>query len=143
MQKTKLGVSLGILGTAVYFSAFFSGWIALILLGGYILLFEENPWLKKCVIKAAILCLGFDLVINLVEIIPELMNMCYFLGQVFNKFIQYEKLTNVINFIKSGFMLLEKILFILLGIKAMHQGTIRLPIVDSLMDKYMDRIQEK
>lgn len=142
MQKTRLGVSVGILGAVLYLGTYFSGWIALLLLGGYILLFEENPWLKRCAVKAAALLLTFELVINVIEIIPEIMNICFYFMQIFNKIIRYEKLTIIVDFVKSTLQIIEKILFVLLGIKAIHQGTVRIPIVDSLVDKYMDRPQQ-
>lgn len=58
-MKTKLGISVGLLGTMVYFAALFGGYTPVILLAGYVLLFEENEWLKKAAIKAVAL-FGFD-----------------------------------------------------------------------------------
>ncbi len=46
MQKTKLGVSVALMGAALYFLGLFSGYVALIILAGYVLLMEENVWLK-------------------------------------------------------------------------------------------------
>ncbi len=45
MQKTKLGVSVALMGAALYFLGLFSGYVALIILAGYVLLMEENVWL--------------------------------------------------------------------------------------------------
>lgn len=51
-MKTKLGISAGLLGAAVFFLALVGGWIPTILVAGYILLFEANDWLKNCAVKA-------------------------------------------------------------------------------------------
>lgn len=47
MEKTKLGVSVGIFGAFLYVAALFGGYIAITLLAGYVLLMESNEWLKK------------------------------------------------------------------------------------------------
>ena len=44
MQKTKLGISVGLLGAAIYFMGLFGGYLVAVLLAGYILMFEENEW---------------------------------------------------------------------------------------------------
>ena len=43
-MKTKLGVSVGILGAATYFLGLFSGYTVLALVVGYILLCEQDSW---------------------------------------------------------------------------------------------------
>ena len=55
MQKTKLGISVGLLGAAIYFTSLFSGYLVPVILTGYVLLFEENDWLRKNAVKAVAL----------------------------------------------------------------------------------------
>lgn len=45
MQKTRLGISVGMLGAAIYLTGLFSGYLVVVLMVGYVLLFEENSWL--------------------------------------------------------------------------------------------------
>lgn len=53
MQKTKLGISVGLLGAIIYFTSLFgSSYLIAILLCGYILLVEDNPWLRKTSVKS-------------------------------------------------------------------------------------------
>lgn len=47
MKKTKLGISVGLLGAMLFFSCYFGGYTIAIIIAGYVLLFEENAWLKK------------------------------------------------------------------------------------------------
>ena len=47
MQKTRLGISVGMLGAAIYLTGLFSGYVVAVLMAGYVLLFEENSWLRR------------------------------------------------------------------------------------------------
>lgn len=47
MSKTKLGISTTLLAALAYFAGGFSGYLLLFLVAGYVLLKEEDEWLKK------------------------------------------------------------------------------------------------
>lgn len=64
MQKTRLGISVGLLGAAIYFMGLFSGYLLAVLLAGYVLLFEENSWLRKNAVKAMSVMAVFSLLIK-------------------------------------------------------------------------------
>ncbi len=44
MQKARLGVSVGLLGSAMYLISLFSGFLPAVVLGGYVFLCEQNVW---------------------------------------------------------------------------------------------------
>lgn len=71
MQKTKIGVSVGLLGAAIYFMGLFSGYLTVVLLIGYVLLFEENEWLRKSAVKAVALMVVFSLAAAVMNLIPN------------------------------------------------------------------------
>ena len=52
MNKTKLGITTGLLAALAYFTGCFSGYLLLFLVAGYVLLKEEDEWLRKNVVKA-------------------------------------------------------------------------------------------
>lgn len=52
MQKTRMGISVGLMGAATYLCGLFGGLMVTVVIAGYILLFEENAWLKR----AAVIC---------------------------------------------------------------------------------------
>ena len=58
MEKTKLGISVCLMGALVFLSGYL-GITALVLVGGYVLLKEESEKLKKCVAYALVLYLAF------------------------------------------------------------------------------------
>lgn len=74
MQKSKLGVSVALMGAALYFLGLFSGYVALIILAGYVLLMEENVWLKKTAVKSVALLMLFSLILSVLGLIPSLVN---------------------------------------------------------------------
>lgn len=71
MEKTKLGVSVGIFGAFLYVAALFGGYIAITLLAGYVLLMESNEWLKKTAVKAVATLACFSFLSLLIGLIPD------------------------------------------------------------------------
>lgn len=55
MQKTRMGISVGLMGAATYLCGLFGGLMVTVVIAGYILLFEENAWLKRAAVKSVAL----------------------------------------------------------------------------------------
>lgn len=83
MQKTRLGISVGMLGAAVYLTGLFSGYLVAILIAGYVLLLEENGWLKRSVVKAVSLMVFFSFITVLINLIPDAMNCISYIASMF------------------------------------------------------------
>ncbi len=137
MQKTKLGISVGLLGAAIYFLGLFSGYLVAVLLVGYVLLFEENEWLKKAAVKAVSLMVFFTFIIVIINLIPNVISFINHVVSMFGGNFYIGFISNLINAIVSAIDIIEKVLFIGLGVKALGQGTITVPVVDNLINKYM------
>ena len=87
MQKTKLGLSVGLLGGIIYFaSAFGGGYRVALLLCGYVLLVEDNPWLRKTSVKAVLLLILFSLISFVLSLIPDIWQTITNLLMAFNKY---------------------------------------------------------
>lgn len=139
MQKTKLGISVGLLGAIIYFaSAFGGGYIAALLLCGYVLLVEDNPWLRKTSVKAVLLLVLFSLISAVLNLIPEAWGTVTNLLMIFEKYPSSNFITGINAAINSVITIVQSILFVILGLKAFNQGTIRLSVIDKLIDKFMD-----
>ena len=52
MEKSKLGISVGLLAALLYFLGLLSGYLVTVLVAGYILVAESNLWLRKSAVKA-------------------------------------------------------------------------------------------
>lgn len=137
MQKTKLGISVGLLGAAIYFTGLFSGYLVAVILAGYVLLCEDNEWLRKSAVKAVALMVFFSLLTILVNLIPDIIGCLDNLFGMFGGKFSINVLTCIVNMVVSALDIIKKILFVGLGIKALDQGTIAFPVVDRLINKYM------
>lgn len=138
MQKTKLGIAVGALGAITFFAGFFGGYLAAIVLAGYALLFEENAWLKRSVVKAVVLMVFFSVTVAIINVIPDLLEFVGNIASVFNGNFSIIKVNQVVNVVVSGLNLVEKVLFLGLGVKALSQGTIVIPFIDKKVSKYID-----
>lgn len=138
MQKTKLGISVGLMGAGLYFF----GLISLIpgfLLAGYVLLMEENDWLKRTAVKMIVIVLGFGLLsagVGLIQdvflIINNILGWIPFLHfSIGVPFHLDSILSYAISFVKT-------IVLIILGFKALSAGSMKVGFADKLVSKHMD-----
>lgn len=137
MQKTKLGVSVGLLGAAVYLAGLFSGYLAVILLAGYVLLVEDNLWLRRAAVKAAAILMIFSFATAVIGLIPDAIDLINGLLQIFGSHFSIAVVSNIVSFIKSILSVIQKVLLLALGVKALNQGDVAVPVVDDLINKYM------
>lgn len=138
MQKTKLGISVAVLGAAVYFTGLFSGYLITIVLAGYILLMEENVWLKKAAVKSVALMICFSILSAVLGLIPDVIGFVDSIFNIFGGSFHISVLTNIVYMLRDGLDLVEKVLFLLLGLKALNQGTIKVPVIDKFVEKCME-----
>lgn len=137
MQKTKLGVSVGLLGAAIYFMGLFSGYLVAILLAGYVLLCEDNEWLKKSAVKAVSVMVLFSFLVTVVNLIPNAISIIDYIVSMFGGNFYVAFLSNLVSAVVAVLDIIEKLVLLGLGAKALNQGTITIPVVDRLINKYM------
>lgn len=137
MQSTRLGITAGALGAATYLAGFFGGYVVVALLAGYVLLFEESAWLRRCVVKAVVLMLFFSFLIGCINLVPDILGVISNFVSIFGGSFKISILNNIVSCITSILTILEKILILGLGIKATRQETIVIPFFDSKVSEYM------
>lgn len=137
MQKTRLGISVGVLGAAIYFAGLFGGYLVAVVMAGYVLLFEGNEWLKKNAVKAVATMMLFSLLTVAINLIPNAVTFINNVAGIFGESFSIAPLTRVVSAITNILDIIEKVLFIGLGLKAINQGSITVPVVDKLINKYM------
>jgi len=71
------------------------------------------------------------LIPNAIGVIDSVLNV--FGGNLYLAFV-----SNIIDVLDKVLVLAEKLLFIILGLKAFNQGNISVPVIDKLINKYMD-----
>lgn len=138
MKKTRLGISVGLMGFIMYIAIGFGGYIPMILLAGYILLFESNEWLKKSAIKAAVLLVAFSLINGALDLIPSVISFVNSIFVVFNSYFTLSVVTNIIGVIESAVSLMKAVLFIIFAVKSLTQGTVDIKPLDKFINKHSD-----
>lgn len=137
MQKTKFGISVGMLGAAIYFMGLYGGYLITGLLAAYVLLFETNEWLKKTAVKAVVLMVCFSIMSTVIYLLPDVIDIISNIAGLFGGAF-FINIISRLSIIASGVLAIaEMVLFIGLGLKALTQGSITVPVVDKVINKYM------
>ena len=137
MQKTRLGISAGMLAAAIYLSGLFSGYWLAIFLAGYVLLFEANQWLKISAVKAVCLMMCFSFLTTVINLVPNVLDTIADFGHAFGSISTFSQADAFFYAVIGVIDIIQKIVFLALGLKALNQGAISLPVVDKLISKYM------
>lgn len=138
MQKTKLGISVGLLGAIVYLTGLWGGYFTAALLSGYILLAESNAWIKKTSVKMILLMLVFSLISTIIQFIPDVINLISSAVNIWGGYFSIGAITRIVLFLQNALGLIKTVLFLILAAKALHQGTVSTPPIDTLISKNMD-----
>lgn len=137
MEKSKLGISIGIVAALAYFMGIFSGYTVLVLLVGYVLLKEENAWLKKQSVQALLLLVAFSLLSVAVNLIPNLLGLLYDALDIVGVHLYLSVIENLFGLVASALSLVRTVVFVLLGIAALLGKDIKIPGVDGLLSKHI------
>jgi len=138
MQKAKLGISVGLLGAGIYFMGLFGGYIVSAILVGYVLLFEQNEWLRKSAVKSIALMFGFSIVTALLNLIPNAISFINSIFSIFGGNFSISAVSGIISALIIAINVIEKLLFLGMGVNALNQGTFSIPILDKLISKHME-----
>ena len=137
MQKTRLGLAVGFAGAIMYLLGLYGGYLICLLYAGYILLFEENEWLKKCAVKTVVIMLACSVLNTLICFIPSVVEFLFSIINLFGANLYAAFLSRLTNVLSSAVGLVEMVLFIGLAFKALNQGDIPIPAVDCFIEKHM------
>lgn len=138
MQKTRLGISVPLMGLIVCLCGMFAGYTVAILVAGYILLAEENIWLRKTAAKVIGLMLAFSVLSAIVGLIPDVWGVIEKFIGIFKEYFYVSFIDRIFNFLSSVVSLARFFVFALLSYKALTQGTIKVPVVDTILNKHFN-----
>lgn len=138
MQKTNLGISVALMGAGLYFLGLFS-FIPAFLLAAYVLLREEDAWLKRNAIRMVVIVIGFyvlhvgvDLLQEIWGVINCILGWIPFLNLHFSFPLNLDSIANyIISF-------LENLVLLLSGFKALSGNMIKVDFADKLLSKHLD-----
>lgn len=134
MEKSKLGLSVAVMGAIVYLTALFGGYTPLLLVAGYILIVEESTQLKKTAITAFLLMLVFSAVNFVIGLLPDILDMFYSFLQIFKVYVHLNVIDSIANFLYSAVSLLREIVLIGLAVLALMKKPVNIPFINKLFD---------
>lgn len=138
MQKTKLGISVGLMGAGLYFFGLIS-LIPAFLLAAYVLLREDNEWLKKTAVKMLVIVLAFGALNAGVGLIQDIFRvMDYVLGWIPFLHLSIGVPLNLDAILNYAIYFIRDLVLILLGFKALSAGSMKVGFADKLVSKHMD-----
>lgn len=138
MEKTKLGISVGLMGAAVYLLALVGGYTPLLLIGGYIFLKEENLWLKKNVVKAFVISLACSLIYYALGLIPDVLGLLLDAIGLAGLNISLSFINNIVYLLRDAVNIVETVILLLSGLTALNLGTVKVAFVDDIVEKHMN-----
>lgn len=136
MEKTKLGISVGLMAAGIYLITLFGGLVPAVLLAGYVLLFEDSEWLKKNAVKAVLTYVMFSVASMVLNLIPNAINIIDYLLSAVGGSFRIGFLSNLVSAATLCLTVLSRLLFLGLGLKALDGGTIRFAPADNLIEKH-------
>lgn len=135
MQKTKLGIPVGLMAAAVYFLGLYGGYVITGLVVGYILLKEEDLWLKKQAARSLGLMLVFSLLSTAINLTPNLLSLLSSTLEIINVHYYFSFIHEFFNLLSSVLSVMKTVAFVLLGIFAVAQKSLKVPVLDTVVDK--------
>lgn len=137
MKKTKLGISVAMFGMLVCLLAGFGGYVVLGIALGYVLLVEDNLWLRRNTIKICLLVLITDFLCVMLGLVPDTISFIDGVLNIFKGSLHFSKLNEVIRVLQSGIGLIQKTILVLIAVRSINQGTVRIKFIDNLLDKHI------
>lgn len=137
MEKAKLGISVGLVGAILYCLGLFGGALVTIAAVAYVLIWEESEWLKKTAVKVVVLMFLFPIVQFAVGLIPDLIRIVFDLLNMFKVYANFEIVYSIENILYTLVNIAKYVVFAIFGVMALSQKTVKIPLLDSFLDKHM------
>lgn len=138
MEKTKLGISVGLMGALLWLVCYYAGYVAALIVAGYILIAEKDEWLKKSAVKAVVLMVVFSLASSIIYLIPNVITCINSFVGLFGGSFYIAFISNFVSMVSNVLEFVEKIVFILLAALAFMHITIPVPVLDAFVDKHFE-----
>lgn len=136
-SKTKLGLSTTIMAAIVCFFGLFGGYTPLLLVVGYVLIREEDAWLRQTAVGVLFICLAFSLLNTLLGLIPDLIAVLNNLAAIFKGSFSIPFVSRVITFFKSTLSFLEQLILLVLAFLSLMGKQIKIPALEKFTAKYL------
>lgn len=136
MQKSKLGISVGLFGAITCIAGLAGGYVPLLLLAFYILWKEDNAWLRKLAVKAVVIVVSFSALSYLVGLVPEALGAVNSLFGIINVNISFSLISGIARICVDLLDILKTVILLLLALKALTQGDLSVGPIDNTVNKH-------
>ncbi|MCR5742405.1 MAG: hypothetical protein K6F92_01560 [Lachnospiraceae bacterium] len=147
-MKAKLGIHVGFFACIVFLLAMFGGLTPLLLVAGYVLICEDNDFLRMSAIKALLIVIFVALLNYLIGVIPDILfDLFDWFSRIFNAETSFNslgailKINQIFNFIHWIVNTCEEVFLLLLAFLACGIKTVPVPFVEKLIEKYASKEQ--
>ena len=134
MEKTKIGLSTGVVAALGYLLFLFGGYTAGLLFVGYVVLCESNTWLRKTAVTALLVSVCFSILSMLIGLVPDIVNLFESLLRVFKVYIYAEVMDAIHSFFINIMNLLRVAVFVPLAVLALKKKTVEIKALEKLFD---------
>ncbi len=138
MQKTKLGISVGLMGLILYCLGLFCNYYVIIAAVVFVLYAEQDLWLRRTAVKVLALSFLFPAIRLVIGFIPDGIGIINDITMMFDKPFSISIVSKILTFITDAIDIGENLIFILLGVMAYSKKTIELPVIDSFINKNVE-----
>ena len=133
MEKTKIGVPVGLFGAGMYFMGLINI-IPLVVMAGYVLIREENEWLRKAAVKALAVVLAFTVLSSLMGLVTGSTGFIDDIMLFGDATFQFpERFYAIFRLIGSALSLIQTFLLLMLGFKALKQADVAIAPIDKVI----------
>jgi len=133
MEKTRIGLPVGIMGALAFLLFLFAGYTPALLFVGYILIFENDSWLRKTAVKALLLALVFSALSTILGLLPQLMDLINSLLRIFGGQFTVSFIDNVYYFLSNVLSLVKLIAMALMAVMALGKKSLEIKALDKLI----------
>ena len=127
MEKTKLGISVALF-SALTFLCGYLGLTALVLVAGYILLREENAFLKKTAVSTIVLYLAFAALSICVGLLSNFFSLINFGSWMYGT-VLYTITSGITSTLSNLVDIAEKVVYGLLALFALLGKEVKVPVL--------------
>lgn len=141
MLKTKLGISIALVGAAMYFLGAVS-FIPAMLLAGYVLIAEQNDWLRRQAAKMIGVVIVFGLLSIAVGWLDDIASVLNIIVNWFDDGVYIRIPANLTSLCQYVISLAREIFLLVMGFMALGMKGVKLGVVDKQLDKFMGNGQQ-
>ncbi len=138
MEKTKLGLSASLFAAILFCAAYFGGYVAAIIIAGYILIAEESVWLKKMALRCLLIMIAFSVISLAINFVPDLIKTAFSgadydsIGRsIYNAVAKFSNIQSEYIYYPA-----KIVVFVLMIIASLRHSEKRVFLIDKLFDKH-------